>query len=56
MTTFARLPLTVPPLENGDALSESLRECLSRDEIERRDAAMPDILIRLERRYGGSRS
>ncbi len=35
MTTFPRTPLTVPPLENGDRLS--------RDEFERRYAAMPQM-------------
>lgn len=35
MTTFPRTPLTVPPLENGDRLS--------RDEFERRYAAMPQL-------------
>jgi Uma2 family endonuclease len=39
MTTFPRTPLTVPPLENGDRLS--------RDEFERRYAAMPDTKAEL---------
>lgn len=47
MTTFPRTPLTVPPLENGDALAELLREHLSRAEFERRYEAMPDTKAEL---------
>jgi hypothetical protein len=47
MTTFPRTPLTLPPLENGDALAEPLRDRLSRAEFERRYTAMPDTKAEL---------